>query len=261
MDDKAKNKDEMIEEDIMLSEPPLTQEENIEETEFDEEGEIGEESVEESNEMITSNKEQLPKEKESTKIFDMFSTENIKIEDPSLRRYINLQPKLIVKTKGRESWKKFGKGRVNIIERMINLVGVPGHRGKKHKIMTKTGPGRFSRNAKFVIQALKIVQEKTNQNPVQVLIKAIENAAPCDEVTSIEYGGARYSQAVDCSPLRRLNLALRNIVHGAYDKSFNKKKTIAVALAEEIILSAENSRDSLAIGKKYELEKQADAAR
>ena len=200
-------------------------------------------------------------ESSTSKIFDIFITSDVKVEDPGLRRYINLHPKLIVKTKGREGWKKFGKGRVNIVERIINLLAVPGHRGKKHRIMTKTSTGKYSRDAMILIKVLKDVEKKTNQNPIQVLIKAIENAAPCDEVTGIEYGGARYAQAVDCSPLRRLNLALRNLVHGAYDKSFNKKKTIAEALAEEILFTAEGSRDSLAIGKRYELQKQADSAR
>ena len=200
-------------------------------------------------------------ESSTSKIFDIFITSDVKVEDPGLRRYINLHPKLIVKTRGREGWKKFGKGRVNIVERIINLLAVPGHRGKKHRIMTKTSTGKYSRDAMILIKVLKDVEKKTNQNPIQVLIKAIENAAPCDEVTGIEYGGARYAQAVDCSPLRRLNLALRHLVHGAYDKSFNKKKTIAEALAEEIIFTAEGSRDSLAIGKKYELQKQADSAR
>ena len=34
-----------------------------------------------------------------------------------------------------------------------------------------------------------------------IFVKAIENAAPREEITTIEYGGARYPQAVDCSPL------------------------------------------------------------
>jgi len=77
----------------------------------------------------------------------------------------------------------------------------------------------------------------------------------------IQYGGARYPQAVDSSPLRRVSLALRNIVHGAYDKSFRSKKPFSQCLAEEIIATANASGDSRAFTKKNELEKQADAAR
>ena len=39
--------------------------------------------------------------------------------------------------------------------------------------------------------------------PLKIFVKAIENSAPREEVISIEYGGARYPQAVDLSPLRR----------------------------------------------------------
>lgn len=193
------------------------------------------------------------------KIFDLFDIEGVKVEDPGLKRYINFDVKFILKTEGRERG-KFGKAKINVVERLINILSVPGHRGKKHTLMTQA-TGKFSKNAKVVIGALKIIEERTKQNPIQVLIKAVENASPRDEITVIEYGGARYPQAVDCSPSRRLNLALRNIVHGAQDKSFNKKKTLAVALASEIELAYQNSHESHAIAKKHETEKQADSAR
>ena len=143
----------------------------------------------------------------------------------------------------------------------MNKLSVAGHRGKKHRIILGHTTGKYSKNMKIVLNALKIVEEKTKQNPVQVLVKAIENSAPRDEITVIEYGGARYPQAVDVSPLRRVNLALRHIVHGASDRAFNKKKNITQGLAEEIILASENNGESLAIRKRNESEKQADSAR
>ena len=114
---------------------------------------------------------------------------------------------------------------------------------------------------KIVLSCLKIIGEKTKQNPVQVLITAVENAAPRDEVTVIEYGGARYPQAVDVSPVRRITMTLRHIVHGSYDKSFNKKKKVEQALAEEIIKAYKEEVDSYAIAKKKDSERQADSAR
>ena len=92
-------------------------------------------------------------------------------------------------------------------------------------------------------------------------MKAIENAAPRDEITVIEYGGARYPQAVDVSPLRRVNIAIKNLVHGAGDKAFGKKKKISQTLAEEIILASEENGESFALKKKKEFEAQADSAR
>ena len=149
----------------------------------------------------------------------------------------------------------------DVVERLINLLGVPGSRGKKHKIITSWSTGKYNKNTKIVLEAFKIIEQKTKQNPVAVLVKAVENASPRDEVTSIEYGGARYPQAVDTSPRRRLNLALRQIVHSAYDKAFNKKATIVQALAKELMLAAEATSESSAIQKKNEMEKAADAAR
>ncbi len=194
------------------------------------------------------------------KIFDLFTVEEVKIEDPGLKRYINLDVRLILKSRGRKR-KRFEKTKMNVIERIINMLCVPGHRGKKHIIMTFRATGKYSKKAKVVIDALKMLQEKTNVNPIQVLIKAIENASPHDEITVIEYGGARYPQAVDCSPMRRVDLALRNMVHGAYDKAFGKNKSITEALANEILAAYNNSSDSSAVTKRNEMEKQADSAR
>lgn len=194
------------------------------------------------------------------KIFDLYDTEDINVGDPGLKEFINLQPKLILKSHGRNV-QKFGQTKVNIVERLINRIGVSGHRGKKHKIAKGHATGKYSKNMKIVLEAFSIIEKKTDKNPIAVLVKAIESSAPCDEITVIEYGGARYPQAVDVSPLRRVNLALRWITQGASDKSFNKKKTIVQGLAEEIMLAAQSNGESFAFRKKNESEKQADSAR
>jgi small subunit ribosomal protein S7 len=177
-----------------------------------------------------------------------------------MRRYINLEPKLVVKSYGRIR-EKFSRGKVNILELFANLIAVPGHRGKKHKIQTSWKSGKYSQNMKIVLDCLKIIENKTKQNPVQVLVTALENAAPRDGITVIEYGGARYPQAVDLSPLRRVTMTLRIIVQGSYDKSFNKKIKIEEALADEIIKAYKSEADSYAMVKRRDSEKQADSAR
>ena len=197
---------------------------------------------------------------EQFKIFDLYDLSTINVEDPGLKSVINLQPKLILKSQGR-NFQKFGKVKVNIVERLMNRIAVSGHRGKKHKIIKGRSTGKYSKNMKIVLEAFKLIEKKTQKNPVEVLVNAIENSAPRDEITVIEYGGARYPQAVDVSPLRRVNLALKWIAHGASDKAFNKKKTIAQGLAEEIILAFEKNGESFAMKKKNESEKQADSAR
>ncbi len=194
------------------------------------------------------------------KVFGLFDSTKVRVEDPGLKRVVNFDSKLLLKSHGRIKWDP-SKQKVNIVERLINLVGVPGSRGKKHKIITGWATGNYSKNAKIVIEALKMIEKKTGKNPIEVFAKALDNAAPREEVTAIEYGGARYPQAVDISPRRRINLVLRFFVHGAYDKAFNKKTTMTEALAKELMFAAENSSESFAISKKNDLEKQADAAR
>ena len=194
------------------------------------------------------------------KIFDLYETDNISVEDPGLKNVINLKPKLMLKSHGR-NFQKFGQTKINLVERLINRIGVAGHRGKKHKIILGTSTGKYSRNAGIVLEALGLIEKKTGKNPVIAFVKAVEKSAPRDEVTAIEYGGARYPQSVDVSPMRRVNLAIRNLVHGASDKAFNKKKSISQALAEEIILASEGNGESFAIRKRIESEKQADSAR
>ena len=194
------------------------------------------------------------------KLFDLFNTDDVKIEDPGLKSYISLEPRLLIKSHGRMRT-RFSKAKMNIVERFITHLGVPGHRGKKHRIMTARSSGKYNKNAKIMIEALKEIEKKTGKNPVQVLIKAVENSAPRDGVTVIEYGGARYPQAVDLSPMRRVDLAIRLLVHGAYDRAFGKKTTIMQGMVSEIIAASQNLAESLAVQKKNESEKQADGAR
>jgi len=194
------------------------------------------------------------------KLFNLYDVSEIKVQDPGMKKYINLDPKLIIKSHGRIR-EKFSKAKINLIEIFANLVAVPGHRGKKHKIQTSQKTGKYSQNMRIVLDTLKIIEEKTKVNPVQVLVTALENAAPRDGITVIEYGGARYPQAVDISPLRRVTMTLRTIVHGSYDKSFNKKTKIEQALASEIIKAYNGDADSYAMGKRRDSEKQADSAR
>lgn len=204
----------------------------------------------------------MPEQKtiQNFKIFDRYDLAEIKVVDPGLKNVINLEPKLILKSQGRNVVKG-GQAKVNVVERLMNKLAVAGHRGKKHRLIVGHSTGKYSKNMNIVLEAFKLIEKKTQKNPVQVLVNAIENSSPRDEITVIEYGGARYPQAVDVSPLRRINLALKHIVHGASDKAFNKKKNITQSLAEEIMLAADSNMDSFAMKKKNEAEKQADSAR
>lgn len=196
----------------------------------------------------------------SFKLFDLYDVSAITVKDKALKPYLNFTPKLLLKSQGR-NLERFGAGKTNIVERIAARLQVPGHVGKKHKIITSWSSGKYNKNMVTVLKALEIIQKKTNKNPVQVLIDAIENGSPKDEITVIEHGGARYPQAVDCAPMRRINLAIRWMVQGAYAKAFGKKNKMSETLANEIIKASEASMESYAMSKKNEAEKQADGAR
>ncbi len=200
------------------------------------------------------------KEEPRIKFFDKYSAEGLEIKDSALKPYLSFEPRLLVKSYGR-NLEKFAKGKVNIIERIANRMGVPGHSGKKHKIITGWASGKYNKNMANVMKALDIIAQKTQKNPLQVVSDAVVNGSPRDEITVIEQAGARYPQAVDCSPLRRIDLAIRWIVQGSYQRCFGKKKKMAESLAEEIIKASQGNMESYSVNKRNESEKQADSAR
>lgn len=198
---------------------------------------------------------------EAIKLFDRWDVSTIKVKDPGLERYLSVKPVIVPKTGARYAGKRFYKSKINIVERLINRMMVPGHKGKKHKFTSGHATGKSQTVYKLVMEALEIVEKKTKKNPVEVLVRAVENGAPREELITIEYGGARYPKAVECSPQRRIDTALKMMTQGAFAKSVKSKKTAAAALAEEIILAYQLSPNSNAIAKKIELERQADASR
>ena len=107
----------------------------------------------------------------------------------------------------------------------------------------------------------EIIATKTKKNPVQVLVEALENAAPREEITRLQFGGISVPKAVDVSPSRRLDIALRNIAKGTVDSSFKNKKPVEECLADELILASKADMNSFSVAKKEELERVASSAR
>lgn len=197
----------------------------------------------------------------SVRMFGKWPMEGITVKDPGLASYITVKPVMVPRTGARYAQRKFYKSKVSIVERLMNKLMVAGHRGKKHTVTSYTMSGKSAQAFRIIIRVLDALEQKTKQNPVKVLVEAVENAAPREEIVSIEYGGARYPKAVDCSPQRRIDLVLKYFVQGAMAKSFNNKKAFAEALAEEIANAFSRSPTSHAISKKLELERQAEASR
>lgn len=195
------------------------------------------------------------------KAFDKWETTGIKVEDPGLVDYITLSPRVAPRSGATYAGQRFHKSKTFIVERLMNKVMIPGHRAKKHKISSSTCTGKSQTAYKIIENTLEIIEKKTKQNPIAILVKALENAAPREEIIAIEYGGARYPKAVECAPQRRVDLALRNITQGAYAKAFKAKIKIEACLANEIINAFNLSGMSNSIAKKNELERQADSSR
>jgi len=195
------------------------------------------------------------------KFFNRWTTQGVKVEDPGLITYLTLDPKILPKTGARYAGARFHKSDVFIVERLATKLMNSGHKSKKHFMSSGHNTGKKNNALKIVEHALAKAEQQLKHNPLQILVKAIENSAPREEVISIEYGGARYPKAVDVAPQRRIDLALRHITQGAYLKCFNKKKKIEESLAEEIIAAAQSSGKSAAISKKRDLERQAASSK
>ncbi len=184
------------------------------------------------------------------KLFGEYSFDDVKVRDTSLEPYISLKPVLVPWSGGRHEHKKFRKATVNIVERLVDKLMRPGKMG-----------GKKAHAINIVKAAFKIVELETGMNPIQLLIYAIENAGPCEDVTTIAYGGAAYHVSVDVSPLKRIDVALRNLVVGAKNISRNNRISLEEALAREIILASKNDTSSYAISKRIEIERIALSSR
>lgn len=195
------------------------------------------------------------------KAFNRWDVSDIKVEDMGLQSYINLQPKIVPKTGARYAGSRFHKIRTFIVERLINKLMIPGHKGRKHYKTSYNMTGKAQTAYAIIEEAFKQIEKTTKENPIKVFVKALENAAQREEIITIEYGGARYPKAVECSPQRRVDLALKHMTQGAYHRTFNTKKSIVSSLAEEIINAYRMSGASNAIAKKHEIERQADSSR
>ncbi len=181
-------------------------------------------------------------------LFGKWDLTEVSIEDTTLEKYINLDAFQVPHTGGRHSKKRFGRGNLTVIERFINnLMRTEKYTGKKAQAYT------------VLKNSFDIINSKKKENPAQIMVRALENSAPRAAVVSLRYGGIRVYSGVDVSPTRRVDTAIRNICIGAIESS-KKQRSIENALSKELMLASEGNPDSYAVGKKEEIERQAEAA-
>ena len=195
------------------------------------------------------------------KLFNKWSFSEVEVTDQGLVGYVNIEPVIVPKTNGYYHNTPFYKTKLNIIERFMMRLGVSGHKGKKHKLTSGYNTGKNLTHNNIMFGVLEELERKTKLNPIQVFVKAIENAAPCEEVITIERSGARYAQAVDIGPQRRVDLVLRYLAQGATHRAFNGSVSLKDAIVEEIMDCYNWTGNSLALSKRNEIEKMAAAAK
>ena len=185
---------------------------------------------------------------EGAQLFGVWSVSDIEYNDPSTKRYLNVTP--IAHTMGRHAAKQFEKSEISIVERLINRL-----------MQTEDNTGKKQQAANLVKDAFESVHEQTEENPVQILVTAVENAAPREETVRLKYGGISVPKAVDVAPQRRVDEALKFIAQGTHNGSYKSATDASEALAQQLMGAADNDVESYAITQKEERERVAAAAR
>src|SRR5438876_1106563 len=140
------------------------------------------------------------------KLFEKYELNDVVVHDAGLAKYMNLSPIVIPHTGGRWANKPFGKAKANLVERLIN-----------NMMRTENYTGKKSKSYRVVRSAFEIIEKRTQKNPVQVLVDALEKAAPREEVTRLRFGGISVPRAVDAAPaLLHLKDRIRNIGTAAH---------------------------------------------
>jgi small subunit ribosomal protein S7 len=201
----------------------------------------------------------MGKEQVNILLFNKWDTSGIEVTDLGLQRAISLKPSAVIPISfGRHEHQRLKKAEVNVIERLANNLM---HFGKRYAKNTGRMGGKKMRVLNTIKTALDIIYVETGRNPVELLVKAIENSSPNEDTTRIVYGGVVYHVSVDVAPLRRVDLALRFIAEGVKESTYSNPRAIEEALASEIILASRNDMASHAVKKKNEQERIAMASR
>merc|ERR1712111_252417 len=131
------------------------------------------------------------------KLFNKWSCDDVNVSDMSLQDYIPVKEKsakYLPHSAGRYAAKRFRKAQCPIVERLVNSLMMHGRNNGKNLL--------------------------TAENPLQVLVNAIINSGPREDSTRIGRAGTVRRQAVDVSPLRRVNQAIWLLCTGAREASF-----------------------------------------
>jgi len=185
-----------------------------------------------------------------TKVFGKWDASEVTCRDPGLAPYVNLTTVGVPHTGGRHANAWFGKSKLSVVERYVNkLMRTGKYTGKKQGAM------------KAFEGALDPTAERTGDNPLQMFVDALCYAAPMEEITRIKFGAVSQPKAVDASPSRRLDVALRNLAAGAASGTRKSKRTLKQCIVNELTKASTGDVTSFAVAKKVEVERIAASAR
>merc|ERR1712100_396473 len=187
------------------------------------------------------------------KLFNKYSFEDVQISEIPLTDYIaakSANAVFLPHSAGRWSKKRFKKAQCPIVERITNSLMMHGRNNGKKVLAVR-----------IMKHTCEIIALLTGENPIQIIVDAVVNSGAREDSCRIGSAGVVRRQAIDVSPLRRVNMAIWLLTTGAREAAFRNIKTIAECLAEELINAAKGSSNSYAIKKKDELERVAKSNR
>jgi small subunit ribosomal protein S7 len=187
---------------------------------------------------------------------------NVTIHDKGLQRYINLRDIGVPHMSGLYQQKRFWKHKQSIVERLATRMMTPGTiRARIKGKRTSCRAGKKMKVLNIIRRSFELINLKTGENPVQVLVNAIEKASLREDTTRISMGGISYQSSVDVAPARRVDMSIHLLALGASRRSHNSPVTIEECLTEEILAAARGESTSFAVARKEEKERIAFSAR
>jgi small subunit ribosomal protein S7 len=183
-------------------------------------------------------------------LFNKWDVAEVKVTDPSLKRYVTLTSLIIPHSCGKFSKQEFNKSNMMIVERLINRL-----------MQTEKNTGKKQLAIRIVRDAFEIINKKTKRNPVEVLVEAIGNSGPREETVRLKYGGINVPKSVDTAPLRRVDTAIGFLAEATLKGSSTSKKSASAVLADELIAASKGDMKCYSVGKKEERERIAKSAR
>jgi small subunit ribosomal protein S7 len=114
--------------------------------------------------------------------------------------------------------------------------------------------GKRAVSQQIMYEAFNQMQAKTQEDPLKVFKRAVDNVKPSLEVKSRRVGGSNYQVPVEVNPARRTSLALRWLISFARKRP---ERSMVAKLANEL-MDAANMRGG-AVKKKEDTHKMAEA--